>query len=90
LDVTDFTTGGTSGDTGLKYVFLADICTQASGICSSTTSSATGLVGAGLSTEQQCTNCAVPGPIVGAGLPGLLAACAGLVAFARRRRLRFA
>jgi hypothetical protein len=33
----------------------------------------------------------VPGPIFGGGLPGLLAACAGLVAFARRRRrLRFA
>src|SRR5262249_27339282 len=29
---------------------------------------------------------AVPGPVVGAGLPGLLAACAGLVALARRRR----
>ena len=28
---------------------------------------------------------AVPGPIVGAGLPALLAACFGLVAFARRR-----
>jgi hypothetical protein len=33
---------------------------------------------------------AVPAPIVGAGLPGLLAGCVGLWAFAKRRRNRFA
>ena len=28
----------------------------------------------------------VPGPLAGAGLPGLVMACGGLIAFARRRR----
>jgi hypothetical protein len=33
---------------------------------------------------------AVPGPIAGAGLPGLVVACAGLLALARRRRQKAA
>jgi hypothetical protein len=32
----------------------------------------------------------VPAPIVGAGLPGLVAACGGLIALARRRRRQLA
>jgi hypothetical protein len=40
----------------------------------------------GLPAVLQVTAVAVPGPIVGAGVPGLIAACAGLLALARRRK----
>jgi hypothetical protein len=39
----------------------------------------------GIPTE---TAAVVPSPIVGAGLPGLIAACGALIALARRRRQR--
>jgi len=37
------------------------------------------------SVNQQCTSCAVPAPLAGAGLPGVIAACGLLIAVARRR-----
>jgi hypothetical protein len=43
-------------------------------------------VGGGLSHYDQYGAAPVPGPVVGAGLPGLALACGGLVSLARRRR----
>jgi len=58
----------------LNNIFVADLgcSTSTGGIC---TQGATGPIDA-----------SVPGPIVGAGLPGLVMACGGLLGFARRRR----
>ena len=40
----------------------------------------------GLGAAPTITTHSVPGPIAGAGLPGLIVACSGLLALARRRR----
>jgi hypothetical protein len=47
----------------------------------------TGVTG---STSSLINTFSVPGPVVGAGLPGLVAACGGLIGLARRRRRRIA
>ena len=46
--------------------------------------------GSGLGLTFSSTTLSVPGPVVGAGLPGLVVACIGLLALARRRRQQIA
>jgi hypothetical protein len=69
--------GGAPGGV-IPIFFAADILAVAPDC---TGGACTGNVGASTPTTVP-----VPGPIVGAGLPGLIAACGGLLALARRRK----
>jgi hypothetical protein len=76
------TTGDVSKD-GQNNIASAAVFAD-DGSCTGCSTTNTGLIYG--STPQV----AVPGPIAGAGLPGLIAACGGLIALARRRRQKFA
>ena len=71
FSVTNATIAGLTTANSLGNIFVADI------LCGQT--GCTGLTG-------PVDVSSVPGPIVGAGLPGLVMACGGLLALARRRR----
>lgn len=89
LDSTDHPYTGT--DIGSPFTFTSLGTSVQSGLFNITGQySVTALyevtAGAGGNANGVLNISAVPGPIVGAGLPGLIAACGGLLALARRRR----
>jgi hypothetical protein len=74
-NITLATSTDKNGANPTSFLFAADV-----GNCAPTATScgSTGIMG--------ITANGVPGPIAGAGLPGLILACGGLIALARRRR----
>jgi hypothetical protein len=73
--------GGVNGQTPTNALFAADV------ISPPNSTGPTGIIDFSASPSRDSP---VPAPALGAGLPGLIAACAALVGFARRRRQRFA
>jgi len=82
--VTDFQTFVSNDGIDTTYMVLDLKNLSAAGLPSSGNTGLTDVTAFGTPTQFS----AVPGPFAGAGLPGLMAACAGLIAFGRRRRQR--
>jgi len=89
--------GGTSGITSIEFTLtlatgltLADLRLGSGGSWFAADAASIAALGGTGNTGAIDGTVAVPAPILGAGLPGLIAACLGLVAFARRRRNSFA
>jgi hypothetical protein len=74
---------GSNSPTGNSLFFALDLGIGCTPIATPTACANTGFSGATRTVT-------VPAPLVGAGLPGLVMACGGLIAFARRRRSQVA
>src|SRR5262249_21220135 len=76
--VAGLTIGSFNDPNALGQLFAADISSGTAVPCGSN----------GCVPNTGAVDVSVPAPVVGAGLPGLIVACGGLIAMARRRRRR--